>query len=368
MVTTKYLTTDTFFDVSVVFLCAKIREVCRMKKEGASIVIGSSENRVSYNGNGSATEFAFQFKILNQSDLKVLFVEKDGTERLLTKDYYVGVEKNVVIYPGYAPGAEIPESARPPVLPVGSKLVLYREVPITQNSRLDEYWPFNVIEAMVDKLTIICQQLADGLSRCIKLSVGTAKDIDGTIPVGANKTFKWDSTGKKLVLTEDPAVVLTVSKDVLNQSMMAKNEAINAKDEAVKYGQLAVESAGNAVQSEAAAEIALQEGKDILAQTTETAKYVNVFTPSVDAKGNISWTNKMGVTNPATRNIRGPQGPKGDTGPRGETGIQATTKGYHYFSVSDDGHLICTYDDRDTVPNFKVREDGHLVYEMEVPE
>lgn len=426
-------------------------------------MIGSSENRVTYNGNGSATEFAFQFKILQQSDLKVLLVEKDGTERVLTKDYYVDMEKNVVIYPGYAPGAEIPESARPPVLPVGSKLVLYREVPITQNSSLDKYWPFNVIEAMADKLTIICQQLADGFTRCLKLSVGAEKGVDTTIPVGADKSFKWDSTGKKIVLTEDPANVLPVSKDILNQTIAAKNEA-------VKHGEIAVNSAISAAQSETEADAAMRETKRILEQTTETAKNVNVFIPTVDENGNISWTNRMGAKNPETQNIKGPQGvqgaagiqgpkgdqgergpqgiqgiagpqgpqgvqgPKGNTGPKGEqgakgdtgavgpqgkqgvvgpqgaqgiqgpkgekgdvgatgkqgvvgpqgaqgiqgpkgdkgeqgpqgiSGIQVTTKGYYVFLVRD-GKLICAYDDSNEAPSFKLRPDGHLVYEMEV--
>lgn len=55
------------------------------------------------------------------------------------------------------------------------------------------------------------------------------------------------------------------------------------------------------------------------------------FTPSVDASGNISWTNDKGLPNPTTRNIMGPQGPagadgakgdKGDKGDQGEQGIQ----------------------------------------------
>lgn len=36
------------------------------------------------------------------------------------------------------------------------------------------------------------------------------------------------------------------------------------------------------------------------------------YTPIVDADGNISWTNNGGLANPATKNIRGPQGVKGD--------------------------------------------------------
>lgn len=45
------------------------------------------------------------------------------------------------------------------------------------------------------------------------------------------------------------------------------------------------------------------------------------FTPVVDSKGNISWSNDGGLENPQTVNITGPQGDtgaKGDTGPQGE--------------------------------------------------
>ena len=37
------------------------------------------------------------------------------------------------------------------------------------------------------------------------------------------------------------------------------------------------------------------------------------FTPSVDAEGNISWSNNKNLSNPTTQNIKGPKGPKGDT-------------------------------------------------------
>lgn len=174
-------------------------------------MIGSSENRISYNGNGVATEFAYQFKILNKSDLYVLHVAADGTEKILTKDYYVDMEKSVVHYPGYAPGAEIPEAERPPILPVGERLVLYREVPITQESALDKHWPFNVIEDMADKLTIICQQLADGNERALKVSVSQSVDnVDLTLPWGKDKTFTWNKDGTGFELTENPANIIPI--------------------------------------------------------------------------------------------------------------------------------------------------------------
>ena len=47
------------------------------------------------------------------------------------------------------------------------------------------------------------------------------------------------------------------------------------------------------------------------------------FTPSVSADGTLSWTNDGGKENPASVNIKGPQGeqgPQGDPGEKGETG------------------------------------------------
>lgn len=52
------------------------------------------------------------------------------------------------------------------------------------------------------------------------------------------------------------------------------------------------------------------------------------FTPTVDAQGNLSWSNDKGLENPATVNIRGPKGDQGEPGvqgipgEKGETGAQ----------------------------------------------
>ena len=49
------------------------------------------------------------------------------------------------------------------------------------------------------------------------------------------------------------------------------------------------------------------------------------FTPAVDSSGNLSWTNDGSANNPATVNIKGPQGPKGDTGATGPQGPKGDT-------------------------------------------
>lgn len=58
---------------------------------------------------------------------------------------------------------------------------------------------------------------------------------------------------------------------------------------------------------------------------------LDVWLPSVDTSGNLSWTKSASSTVPTTRNIKGPTGPTGPTGltgvagPTGPTGPQGNT-------------------------------------------
>lgn len=254
------------------------------------------DNRITYSGNGNATEFAYQFKILDRTDIKVLLTDADGKEKLLTKDYYVDVEKNVVRYPGYAVGAEVPESERPPVLPTGWKLTIYREVPVTQETDLPDQYPFNQVEAIGDKLTMIAQQLTDAASRSLKVNISKSADVDTTIPWVNGKSFRISDDGTKVELTEDPAKVLPTAQSL----------------------------AAAAAKSESNAKAYMDTTKDL-------SENVNVFVPSVDADGTLTWTNKAGLANPAAVNVKGAkgdtglqgvQGEKGERGPQGATGPQ----------------------------------------------
>lgn len=83
------------------------------------------------------------------------------------------------------------------------------------------------------------------------------------------------------------------------------------------------------------------------------------FTPVVDSKGNISWSNDGGLENPQTVNITGPQGDtgaKGDTGPQGEKGEAGGAgpkgdKGTTFVpSVDTDGNISWSNTDGITNP------------------
>lgn len=399
------------------------------------------DNRITYNGNGNATEFAYQFKILDRTDIKVLLTDADGKEKLLTKDYYVDVEKSVVRYPGYAVGAEVPEGERPPVLPTGWKLTIYREVPVTQETDLPDQYPFNQVEDIGDKLTMIAQQLTDVTSRSLKISVSKSADIDTTIPWENGKSFRISDDGKTLELSEDPAKVLPLAQGVYAQTQAQaqsayasavaaaqsedsaaasaseagnsaqaasasaasaaesaeltsgyKQEALTAKANATASATNAKASEANAKTSENNAEASKEAAQSAASNAnnfatsasssaSEAKSYrdaannyaanaknysenVNVFLPSVSDSGVLSWTNKAGLANPASVNIKGA---KGDTGTAASIKIGSVTTGAagSNASVTNSGtasNVVLNF----TLPRGKDGKDGGITVDAEL--
>jgi hypothetical protein len=129
-----------------------------------------------YQGDGETTQFPFAFPFESADHVKVsIYDTETETETQLTSDYYVDATASKVLYPGYPPGEEPPESERPGPLPVGQKLVIYRDTPINQLEDLGEKYPLTIIEDMIDKVTMILQEFGDQLDRA--LIVDMAADI-----------------------------------------------------------------------------------------------------------------------------------------------------------------------------------------------
>lgn len=162
-------------------------------------MIEESENRITYLGDGAATEFAIPFSFLEKEDIVVVTVSPESRTETLEKDYFVDADKKAVIYPGYPPGEDPPESERPPVLPAGWKLVIYRNIAVTQKSSLGSIWPFNLIEDGMDKLTMICQDLSLVQRRSLRIPESISDTFDPTLPddlsPGQSIQVKEDGTG-----------------------------------------------------------------------------------------------------------------------------------------------------------------------------
>ena len=191
----------------------------------------STVNQVVYNGDGITTAWPYTFRIIDATDIKLAILETDGTETEISSDYYVDTVNNTVYYPGYAPGAEPPEEDQPPVLPAGKRLLIYRQLPITQEKDLGEKWPFEVIELALDKLTMILQQVYEWWGRCLKISPAARAehpDFDMTFPIEAGKSFRVNAEGTGFEVSADPQPYAEMALEAATTAAAAAETAAEA--------------------------------------------------------------------------------------------------------------------------------------------
>ena len=156
------------------------------------MTVSSSTSRVSYNGNGSTTVFAYTFRVFDQDDLTVIIRSANGTEtvKTITTHYTVsGV--------GSAGGGNVTMLTAPAS---GETLVIIREQDLIQELDIvpNDPFPASSVEDALDKLTFMVQQHEETLGRTIKASrTNTISGSEFTISAAdrANKVFAFDSSG-----------------------------------------------------------------------------------------------------------------------------------------------------------------------------
>lgn len=165
--------------------------------------------------------------------------------------------------------------------------------------------------AIVDGKCIVPYECArtSGQFQLTVVGKETAGDViattsDKAVRVSSNE-FEENPAGSETRLTN------TFLVDTLAKVKEYADKVENAGVEVDK----AVESAQNAATSEKAA-------KGYADKAKEYSENVNVFVPSVDADGVMTWTNKAGLDNPAPVNVKGERGEKGE---QGERGLQGAT-------------------------------------------
>ncbi|MBM2886673.1 hypothetical protein JFK97_19975 [Chromobacterium phragmitis] len=179
----------------------------------------SSQNRQAgpYLGNDVATAFTFAFKVFSASDLQVVRTDAAGVESTLalTTDYTVALNSNQDSNPGgtvtLVAGA----------LVSGTKLTITSSIIPLQATDLTNQGGFypKVITNALDKLTILIQQLLNGLGRSIKLPISDSA-MNVTLPaasVRASKALGFDANGQPIAVpagsavTDSGAVTFTTS-------------------------------------------------------------------------------------------------------------------------------------------------------------
>jgi len=156
------------------------------------MTVSSAVNKVSFNGDGSQTVFAYSFKIFDEDDLTVILRNASGgeTTQTISTQYSVsGV--------GNASGGNVTMVTAPAS---GESLTIIREQPLTQGLDLvaNDPFPAASFEDQLDKLTFMVQQHQEELDRSIKGSKTTTitnPTFTEDSTARANKLFAFDASG-----------------------------------------------------------------------------------------------------------------------------------------------------------------------------
>jgi hypothetical protein len=156
------------------------------------MTVSSAVNKVSFNGDGSQTVFAYSFKIFDEDDLTVILRNASGgetTQTISTKYSVSGV--------GNASGGNVTMVTAPAS---GESLTIIREQPLTQGLDLvaNDPFPAASFEDQLDKITFMVQQHQEELDRSVKGSKTTTitnPTFTEDATARANKVFAFDASG-----------------------------------------------------------------------------------------------------------------------------------------------------------------------------
>lgn len=128
--------------------------------------VSTSTNKVIYNGDATSTTFAFSFNIFAKSDLLVYEIDSLNVSHTLAlnTDYTVSTTTfpnngNVVLVGG----------GGYPTIPIGAKLVILRQLPLTQNISISDNsaTPAATTNQAYDRSVMISQQLQEQINRSL---------------------------------------------------------------------------------------------------------------------------------------------------------------------------------------------------------
>jgi hypothetical protein len=157
-------------------------------------------------GTGTATVFPFAFKVFTAANLQVVRVDTStGLEStlLLTTDYTVSLNADQ----DSNPGGNVTLLA---VLATGFNMVITSDIANLQPTDLTNQGGFypEVITDALDRATIQIQQMADELTRSIKIPISDGLSLDMELPSAAaraNSFLAFDATGEPTVVTAGSA-------------------------------------------------------------------------------------------------------------------------------------------------------------------
>lgn len=127
------------------------------------MTLSTTDNAISYTGNGTTKAFSFPYRFLSDGHLSVAVA---GVEKVLNVDYSVTGA-------GSASGGTVTFITAPAD---GESVLIERIVPYTQEADLENFdgYPSDVMEEALDKIVMMIQRLSAGSGRSLYLLSTTA--------------------------------------------------------------------------------------------------------------------------------------------------------------------------------------------------
>ena len=187
------------------------------------MTITTTTARKEYTGNGSTDTFAYDFKIIQDSDLKVYVVTTaTGASALKTITTHYTVSGA-----GSASGGNV-VMGTPPTS--SETLVITREVPYTQAVDYieNDAFPADTHESALDKLTMLTQQLQRDSNRSLVLPVSAPDTVSATMPdptINDGKLLGIASDGLSIEATTGRVSTVSASTSTVAVSSGASQSA-----------------------------------------------------------------------------------------------------------------------------------------------
>ena len=204
------------------------------------MTISSTSNKKTYTGNGSTTEFAYDFKILDSSHLKVItrLIASPYTELTKTETTHYSISGV-----GSASGGTVTFVSAPADT---LQVILLRETPQTQLTDWIENDPASSqnFEDAVDKAMMSIQDMQETLGRTLKVSKTvtdlTTPEFSEPASARADKLLAFDSDGDELTVTTGRVSSVSISTSTVGVTNGASGSGTGSASFTSSTGALAL--------------------------------------------------------------------------------------------------------------------------------
>jgi hypothetical protein len=151
-----------------------------------------------FDGDDSATEFPFTFKVFEAADIAVVLTDSDGNDTTLTLDSHYSVELNAD--QEATPGGTVTYPISGDPLAGGEVLTIIGALTVEQPTDLPTGGDYKaqVVEDAMDRIVMLIQQQAEAISRALVTSPSSGGDGLAFPAPSANKFIGWNSAGTAL--------------------------------------------------------------------------------------------------------------------------------------------------------------------------